>query len=209
MSELTNNKKLKSKSIFLAVCCLCFASYNIVYAQGKVCKYKETDIESLNGKVVLKSIKQPVDGVVCNYNANGDVVVETPYKNGVVEGVERRYNKQGKLLTEIPYNGFLIEGIAKTYNDGKLLSEIPYKNGSMEGIYKEYDENRKLKTEVLYKGGKREGYYLRYTETGELYYKILYENDKAISGTCGGNGRTLNNAEFATWFNYGYVVSCP
>jgi len=231
MSALTNLKR--SKIIAFAVLCFCVVScsadsLSTVNSQGmslqKNCQYKTTDVEYMNGTIVeyingimvLKSNKQPVNGTVCVYRGYGNSgiiltweapIVETPYKDGKVEGIRREYYESGKLKDETPYLNGKLEGIEKRYyQNGKLLFEIPYKDDKQEGIEKRYYESGKLRSETPYKNDKREGYHQQYTEKGQLWAKVLYKNDEPVSGTCG-NRRVFTNAELINFEN-GHEVSC-
>ena len=53
--------------------------------------------------MVLNSTKQPVTGVYCFYDTNGNVLAETPFKNGKKEGIQKVYFESGKLWMENPY----------------------------------------------------------------------------------------------------------
>jgi len=189
------------KLMIFAVLCLCFA--NFVNAQGRR-QYKDVDI--VNGKTVVRSTGQLVNGAVCFYGSNGNIMFETLYKDGEEEGV-RYYYKSGKLKNETPYKNGRQEGIEKWYyENGRLQREIPYKDDKWEGIWKEYYENGKLESEGPCKNNKREGYYHYYTESGKLRLKILYRNGEPVTGTCG-DGRPLTNAELVNW-NNGHDVEC-
>ena len=158
MSKLTYQKRLKqiSKSIVLTILYLCFA--NVAYAQGR-CQYRfSSDVDFLGGIMVLNSTKKPITGVVCTYySKNGNVLAETPFKNGKKEGIEKQYHENGKLSVENPFKNGIAEGIQKVYfESGKLWMENPYKNGILDGIAKDYDEKTGiLRRTVTYIAGKR------------------------------------------------------
>jgi antitoxin component YwqK of YwqJK toxin-antitoxin module len=180
MLLLTSRKEVKqiSKSIVLAVLCLCFSSGNVVYAQGGICQYEEDDINLLDGKAVLKSTKQPVNGLVCSH---GISKIEYPYKNGKLEGIARWYEVDGKLYTEISFKDDKKDGVARRYHflSGKLESETPYKDDKLEGVAREYYESGKLSRETTYKNDKKEGIERAYDESGRLQKETLYKNGVA------------------------------
>ena len=182
MSELANRKERKQfrTLILLAVLCLCFA--NVAYAQGK-CQYNDTDVDMMNGKIVLNSTRQPINGVFCLYHHNGKVSSEVPLKGGNIEGIARDY-----------------------YENGKLELETPIKDGKREGTQKHYYENGNLESETSYKNDNREGYEQRYIESGRLWGRVLYKNGEIVSGTCE-NGRAFTNAEIISWKS-GRTVFC-
>jgi uncharacterized membrane protein len=89
----------KVKRLIIAILCLCFV--NVVYAQmvNDRCQYYLGDVNRLNGKMVLNSTKQPVNGIVCSHN--GKMYLEKPYKDGKIEGIRKGYDESGKLVLEI------------------------------------------------------------------------------------------------------------
>ena len=131
---------------------------------------------------VLKSTKQPVNGVVCSYD-NGKVGIEYFYKNG--QESERKhyhYDKSGNVTSENLYkNGTLkLEWrIVREYIDGKLNSETSY-NGTdkKEGIERRYYKNGTLFHEIPYKDDKEEGMVKIYYSSGKLLAEIPYNNGK-------------------------------
>ena len=128
------------------------------------------------------------------YNENGNLNVETPYKNGKMEGIDKWYNENGNLKSETPYKNGEKEGIVKWYNEnGNLRSEMPYKNGEKEGMLKWYYENGNLKEEIPYKNGKTHGDVKYYTENGKPLALVKAEN-KFISGKCF-NNKVLTDKE--------------
>ncbi len=62
--------------------------------------------------------------------------------------VEKEYDPNGKLWRETPYKNGKFDGVAKVYyENGKLMGEIPFKNDEIEGIGKMYDTNGNLRLE--------------------------------------------------------------
>ena len=108
----------------------------------------------IDEKVVLKSNKQPVNGVVCSYHNNGNIKSEVTYKDGKREGLLRTYYKSGKLFGEAYAKDNKLEGIVKNYYEsGKIKTEVTYENDKREGIEKVYSESGKLESETPYKNG--------------------------------------------------------
>lgn len=98
------------KSVFIG-----FLSFSILHAEMlKECKSEEDKISGC---------------VVKEYNSNGKLWRETPYKNGKFEGVAKVYYENGKLMGEIPFKNNEIEGIGKMYDtNGNLRLEVPSLN---------------------------------------------------------------------------------
>ncbi|WP_285818584.1 toxin-antitoxin system YwqK family antitoxin [Helicobacter bilis] len=138
---------------------------------------------------ILKECKSETDFisgcVVKEYDENGKLEGEAPYKNGEIEGIEKWYYKNGNLRAETPYKNGKIEGIEKSYDEsGKLWMEIPYKNGRFDGILKRYYENGKLMAEIPHLNDLFHGDMKYYTEDGKLLALFKVENNDFISGKC-------------------------
>ena len=97
-------------------------------------RYKDTDVDEVNGITVLRSTGQLVNGVVYSYHGNGNVSVEVPYKGGIKEGIARYYYKSGGLESETPYKNNVVEGIERVYYEsGELRGETPFRNDKRGG----------------------------------------------------------------------------
>ena len=99
------------KSVFMG-----FLSFSILHADTlKECK---SEADKISGCVER------------GYYANGNLWVETPYKNGKREGIEKEYHyENGKLRAEIPFKNDSVNGDIKLYTkDGKLLALIKAEN---------------------------------------------------------------------------------
>ena len=112
------------KLVLFIVLCLYFA--NTANAQGN-CQYFSDEVTTLNKKIILISTKQPVNGVVCRYT-NGDFLTLI-IKNGLREGIARNYDENGRLRQETPYKNDVREGYAQIYmENGRLFGKILYRN---------------------------------------------------------------------------------
>ena len=47
--------------------------------------------------------KKPINGIVKVYYPDGALLLEMPYKNGLMDGIARGYRQDGKLYEEIIY----------------------------------------------------------------------------------------------------------
>ena len=129
------------------------------------------------------------------YYKNGNIKIETPYKNGVIEGVGKIYSEGGNLGVEMPLKNGKAEGIGKEYYEsGNLNIESPYKNGKMEGIQKYYYENGNILSEIPFMNDKVHGSVKFYSK--KLLWQANAQNGKLINGKCT-NGKTLTNAHLA------------
>ncbi|MDY5950049.1 MAG: toxin-antitoxin system YwqK family antitoxin, partial [Helicobacter sp.] len=147
------------KSVFMAL-----FSFSILHADTlKECK---TEADKISGCVVKE------------YDENGKLEIEIPYKNDKAEGIAKVYYENGNLEFETPFKNDKIEGIAKVYfESGNLNIEIPYKNGKKEGIKRWYYANGNLEGEIPYKNGKREGTAKEYDKMGNLQIEMSFLND--------------------------------
>ena len=63
--------------------------------------------------------------------------------------VEKKYDSNGNLWVETPYKNGEKDGMVKSYDEnGSLTNETPYKNGKVDGIEKWYYENGNLNTQA-------------------------------------------------------------
>ncbi len=150
---------------------------------------KESDSNSTLHADTLKECKTKADKISgCverYYYKNGNLWIETPYKNGDKEGMQKTYYENGNLKEEIPYKNSKYDGIVKVYyENGKLKIEVPYKNNKRESIAKEYYENGGLQAEIPFKNHNIDGDMKYYTEDGRLLALLKIENYEFISGKC-------------------------
>ncbi len=71
-----------------------------------------------------------LNGIITDYDEDGNLLRETPYKNGKKDGVEKGYRVDGSLSYEIPYENDKINGVIKRYRkDGSIQKQTEYKDG--------------------------------------------------------------------------------
>ena len=59
--------------------------------------------------------------------------------------IKKEYDSNGNLMSEIPYKNGKFDGVAKEYyENGSLQAEIPFKNHNIDGDMKLYTEDKKL-----------------------------------------------------------------
>ena len=100
------------KSVFIG-----FLSFSILYADTlKECK---TEADKISGCVVKE------------YDENGNLEIETPYKNNKREGIEKWYHyENGNLALEASVLNDILHGDIKLYTeDKKLLALVKAENG--------------------------------------------------------------------------------
>ena len=86
--------------LFLCFANVCHVHANAYEVDKARCQYDRKDTAPLNERVVLKSIKSPIDGIACFYHNNGNVY-EVSFKDGKEEGIARTYYISGKLQDEV------------------------------------------------------------------------------------------------------------
>lgn len=121
------------------------------------------------GLVYVVNEQNGYTGVIYEEHDNGQLVGETPYKDGKVEGVLKNWHENGQLMVEAPYKDNKKEGVGKVWHEnGQLIVEIPYKDDKEEGISKTWYANGQLRLESPYKDGKKEGISKMWHENGQL-----------------------------------------
>jgi len=172
---------------------------------GKV--YTKDEVALKSAVLYDKARETPLNGVVKQYFAPGEVSLETPYKDGLKDGIEKRYRKDGSVATEtgfkrgqrdgmmkvlskdgvalwsIPFTQGNKTGVArKRTPQGVLIDEVPFKDGKIDGVEKRYyPVSGKLKKEISYRNNVQEGPEISYAESGEVLQKRLYKDDKIVS----------------------------
>ena len=155
-----------------------FLRERIYYVNGKEVARDIWDKEG-NRKIVGKI----PDGLVKEYDENGQLVGEDNYKNGELDGLSRLYGgKDRHLLLEINYKNGKARVWKTYYENGVLRMEINYKNGKRNGIERLYTKNEKLGIESNWKDGKRDGITKIYWEDGDIIaYIDTYKNGEKIN----------------------------
>lgn len=120
---------------------------------------KEVDIskkEEKNGIVYVENQKKPFTGKIISKYENGQIKMESQYKDGKLEGTVKEYYEDGQVHNEWNYKDNHLDGEQrKYYENGQLSTEKYYKDNKVEGIFKEYYEDGKIKSETEYKKGKK------------------------------------------------------
>ena len=141
-----------------------------------------------------KSDEDKISGCVeREYDSNGNLRRETPFKNGDKEGMQKTYYKNGNLALETPYKNDKREIMLKLHDENGKLREISYKSSKIEGVEKEYYENGNLKAEIPFKNDSVNGDIKLYTKDGKLLALIKVEN-QFINGKCF-NNKVLTDKE--------------
>ncbi len=108
--------------------------------------------------------------------ANGRLIYEGEFKDGVPVGEWKRYHPGGQLKALITYKGDTAQ--TQLYDIWqKKVAEGNYVNEKKEGVWKIYKQNRVVADDE-YKLGLKDGISHRYYETGEKMEEKHWQNDK-------------------------------
>ena len=155
----------------------------------KVNRYPLDSVElsEKSNKVILKSTKQPVTGIVFENHSNGQNSSIENFRNGEWEGTQTYWYEDGTKQLEVKYKNGKQNGISKKwYKNGQLEVETSWTDGKSDGkVDRGWFENGQLK----YQGGK--GWY----SNGALRYETKMEGGKIIFSKC--------------WDVDGNVIECP
>lgn len=107
------------------------------------------------------------------YYDNGNLMYETPYK----QGVEKHYYTNSNMKAEIPYSDDAIEGVKKNYyENGRLFSQALYKNDRIEGVASFYDERGGLLMEVSFEDGYAVGFQCKNGKKEGKFYAQMWRD---------------------------------
>ena len=107
-------KSLIRQGLFLAF--ISSVSFNVLNASElKTCKSEEDE---------------KVGCIDKEYYENGNLKIEVPYKNGVIEGIEKWYYENGNIASEIPFMNGKLHGSVKFYSK-KLIWQANAQNGKL------------------------------------------------------------------------------
>jgi antitoxin component YwqK of YwqJK toxin-antitoxin module len=143
------------------------------------------------------------NGLVSEYNENGEKMAETPYKIGLKEGLASLFAPNGKLQTTIEFhnnarNGLTVEffpngsihretqyvadlreGEEKTYHDDESLASVcQYRKDLLEGLFQSWNPEGVLVFEAEYQNGQRHGLFKKYYDDGSPYIIQTFAYDQ-------------------------------
>ncbi|WP_394978205.1 toxin-antitoxin system YwqK family antitoxin [uncultured Helicobacter sp.] len=109
-------KKILLYAVGCVVIALCVVCY-FVFTQAQECKNERDKISGCVEK---------------EYDENGNLESEFPYKNGERHGVAKEYYGNGNLMRETPFENGEQHGVVKAYyENGNLQAQVTYENGSV------------------------------------------------------------------------------
>lgn len=120
------------KKILLILACL--SIFNAGCGQ-KTERYNMNEVGHKNGINYVKSTMEPVNGIVYGEYENGQLMLESHFKNGKYHGFARTWHENGELHTESSWENEKEDGLfslwyengqkemEENYVDGKLMSQ--------------------------------------------------------------------------------------
>lgn len=104
---------------------------------------KTLEVSHYNANSVLNGIVTIFKGTKVPFDTTSTIYKKAPFKNGKLSGTVSSFNADGKLLFEFSYNNGMLNGISKYYfvNSGKLIAEATYQDGLLNGKFKTYHIN--------------------------------------------------------------------
>ena len=182
-----------------------FISSVVLAASARNVKIEQTEVK--NEVLYIAGENEPFTGIVQKFYEDGNLEIESEFKEGILDGVSKSYYKNtklemegsytegrkngvfkeyyenGKIKSEINYSYDLKEGLAKTYySNGNVEAEGNFENGEEIGTTRVYYENGKLKEEIPYTNGVINGHHIQYSENGKVLKKTFYDNGVKYKG---------------------------
>lgn len=182
-----------------------FISSVVLAASARNVKIEQTEVK--NEVLYIAGENEPFTGIVQKFYEDGNLEIESEFKEGILDGVSKSYYKNtklemegsytegrkngvfkeyyenGKIKSEINYSYDLKEGLAKTYySNGNVEAEGNFENGEEIGTTRVYYENGKLKEEIPYTNGVINGHHIQYSENGKVLKKTFYDNGVEYKG---------------------------
>ncbi len=127
---------------------LCFGIlFSTVFSFPAVCAEKiyagtDIDFDEKASFYYEKQTQEPITGKVLYYNAQGNIIAETSFKNGQADGPSKTYHANDQLRAERNYQAGKPKGLWKFYyDDGQLKAEEFCEAPSHDCLKKSYDDN--------------------------------------------------------------------
>lgn len=178
---MNNNNKLSSALIIIGSI-IGFAIIGVLnYNNGLFERtYDKSEVKCENKYLYCTDMEgKPITGFLKVYYPNGNLALNTHYKDGKVYRTSEMYYENGKLKVKYSFsNGGKNQAFKAYYENGQLQGEGFSKDNKLDGPTKEYYENGKLKEEMSYKNGKRDGEKRMYYENGKLKAIGNFKNDE-------------------------------
>lgn len=141
------------------------------------------DLYNQNGTLRMtgKIIGDQLDGQITSYNYLGMKTEMKEMKDEKRINKEINYYPNGQILSESPYKNGQEDGLyTKYFVNGKVLTQGYYVNNSAEGYWFYYDKNGPLSEIRYYENGEQRGWQRSFACNGKLFRAELLENDHII-----------------------------
>ncbi|MEM6526399.1 MAG: hypothetical protein AAF693_21575, partial [Bacteroidota bacterium] len=110
---------------------------------------------------------------------NGKVSVIQRYNKGYYEGENIFYNAEGNVMGRTNFKNGLSHGKhSEYYANGQLRHEENYYYDENHGAETLYYQNGQLKEVINWHYGSKEGWHKRFDESGQLLSEVFYRNDR-------------------------------
>jgi antitoxin component YwqK of YwqJK toxin-antitoxin module len=133
-----------------------------------------------NATIVWVSRNGKYDGLYREWNGqNGQLKLESNYKDGKLDGLWRQWYWNGKLAREWNYKDGKKDGLLiDWWDNGQLSGESNYKADNYDGLSRNWHKNGQLERERNFKDGKLDGLSRGYFENGQLRWEENHTDGK-------------------------------
>lgn len=144
----------------------------------------------IKGSMDLSNIPSGMDalddklfnGLTRFWFSNGQIMLESNYKNGKRDGLTRSWYENGNPKVEESYKDGLKDGNAKSwFESGRKWMHYSHWKDKRDGPLTWWYENGQKRQEGNYKGGMRFGEWSYYQEDGKILYRKTFRDGQAIS----------------------------
>ena len=137
--------------------------------------YSETDEQERTLLRDVHFVNDKVDGLLVEYDLQGNKQMEMTFKEGIQEGPASFY-VQGKLASSGSHKAGELDGLWTYYHpNGKVARETFFNKGAKEGEEKSYHMNGEVSSISYYKNNELEGRSVHYSPEGVLVFEAEYK----------------------------------
>jgi len=145
----------------------------------------ERSVEIVKTKVAYDSsllryetyLNKKLHGLSRFVRADGSVIYDMMYRNGLKEGYFRKWNSKGQLTRRSMIHNNKMHGIGQEWDpEGHLIRELTYRNGLKEGSFRMWYSNGQLRDSYAFYKGVIHGFYRHWHSNGQLSEMSMYGN---------------------------------
>jgi len=142
---------------------------NRIYGEKFFEEFSKREINYQNGKL---------HGKMIYWNRKGQIVIESNYKNNLLDGLEIEY-ENGQISMERNYSKGVQQGKETWWNEnGQISHESNYSKGVLQGKNTDWHSNGQKLIEVNYIDGKKDGKDTFWDEDGQKWTEVNYIDGK-------------------------------